>query len=398
MKVKTGYTYDDILLIPRYSSIRPDEVNVETTLGGYQFKLPFASAAMDTVTGADLAIKMIQAGALPVLHKNQPIDSQEQELLKVREAVGADKPIGVAVSCLPQDKERIDRLLEHSQIILFIDTAHGHTNAVDDTVKYIKNKSEVVVCAGNIVTAAAAEFLFSAGADIVKVGIGPSRICSTRVVAGVGHPQFSAVEDVCTFRDFSYPDKHVIADGGINQMGDLAKAIAAGADMVMMGGMFAGCIEAPGARIDGGTKVYRGMGSEQAMEQGSDSRYFQTGFGKKVAEGVSSYIAVSGSVTTKLKMLESALAISMGYLGAATLQDAKDCDYTVLTNAGIKEGMPYITNSETLASKISQQQEKIDELNKALYEAMAIFRSCVRELPDGSNRLSIGCFLRQYEH
>ena len=240
--------------------------------------------------------------------------------------------------------ERVDALVEAKVDCIVIDSAHGHSKNIIDTLKMVKSKyPDLQVIAGNIATGAAAKALIEAGVDAVKVGIGPGSICTTRVVAGIGVPQISAVMDVYEVaKQYGIP---VIADGGIKFSGDITKAIAAGADVCMMGSMFAGCDEAPGDfELFQGRKykVYRGMGSIAAMENGSKDRYFQTDAKKLVPEGVEGRVAYKGLLEDTVFQLMGGLRSGMGYCGAPTIPYLKENgQFVKISAASLKESHPH---------------------------------------------------------
>ena len=254
---------------------------------------------------------------------------------------------GAAVGVTADMMERVDALVNSKVDIITIDTAHGHSRGVLEAVKKVKEKyPELQVIAGNIATAAATEDLIKAGADCVKVGIGPGSICTTRVVAGVGVPQLTAVMDCVEIgKKYGIP---VIADGGIKYSGDVVKALAAGACAAMMGSLFAGCEEAPGEiEIFQGRsyKVYRGMGSLGAMANGSKDRYFQDGNKKLVPEGVEGRIAFKGSVTDTIFQMLGGIRAGMGYLGSKDLDTLYEtATFVVQTSAGLRESHPHDIN------------------------------------------------------
>lgn len=251
---------------------------------------------------------------------------------------------GAAVGVTGDMMERVAALVKSSVDVITIDTAHGHSNGVLQAVKKIKeNYPELQIIAGNIATGEATRDLIEAGADCVKVGIGPGSICTTRVVAGVGVPQLTAVMDcVEVAEEYGVP---VIADGGIKYSGDIVKALAAGAKIVMMGSMFAGCEESPGeTEIYQGRsyKVYRGMGSLAAMASGSKDRYFQEGNKKLVPEGVEGRVPFKGYVTETIYQLLGGIRSGMGYLGAKTLVDLyENATFVVQSAAGLRESHPH---------------------------------------------------------
>ncbi|MCM1990159.1 IMP dehydrogenase [Oceanirhabdus seepicola] len=254
---------------------------------------------------------------------------------------------GAAVGITANMMERVQALFNVDVDVITLDTAHGHSKGVIDGVRKIKeNYPELQVIAGNVATAEATRALIEAGADCVKVGIGPGSICTTRIVAGVGVPQLTAVMD-CAEEGEKY-GVPVIADGGIKYSGDVVKALAAGAKIAMMGSMFAGCEEAPGeTEIYQGRsyKVYRGMGSLGAMAKGSTDRYFQEGNKKLVPEGVEGRVAFKGSVSETIFQLLGGIRSGMGYLGAKTLVEmAESARFVVQSSAGLKESHPHDIN------------------------------------------------------
>lgn len=251
---------------------------------------------------------------------------------------------GAAVGVTADMMERVDALVKVNVDVITVDTAHGHSRGVIDAVAKIKAKHpKLQVIAGNIATAEAARDLIEAGADCIKVGIGPGSICTTRVVAGVGVPQLTAVMDcVEEAEKYGIP---VIADGGIKYSGDVVKALAAGAKVVMMGSMFAGCAESPGeTEIYQGRsyKVYRGMGSLSAMASGSKDRYFQEDNKKLVPEGVEGRVAYKGHVSDTIYQLVGGIRSGMGYLGAKTLTDLyNDANFVIQSSSGLRESHPH---------------------------------------------------------
>ena len=468
--VAEGLTYDDVLLIPAYSEVLPRDVDTSTWLTKkIRLKIPLVSAAMDTVTGADLAIAIAQAGGLGMLHKNMSIEQQAAEVRKVKrsesgmiqdpltlneEAVVGDafqimrensiggipiidakgklvgivtnrdlrfqkdmtRPIrevmtheqlvvaplgtdleqaeailqnykieklpvvdpdgilrglitfkdiqkfrhypnaakdshgrllvGAAVGVTHDTMERVQALVTAGVDVVTIDTAHGHSKGVIDKLKEVKQAfPELQVIVGNVATGAAAKALAEAGADGVKVGIGPGSICTTRIIAGVGVPQLYAVYECAkALEGTGIP---VIADGGIKQTGDIPKAIAAGASTIMAGSLFAGVEEAPGETIiyEGRKfKSYRGMGSVEAMEQGSKDRYFQDvedDIKKLVPEGIVGRVAYKGTLAEVVYQYVGGLRASMGYCGAANIEALQQAQFVKITGAGLRESHPH---------------------------------------------------------
>lgn len=250
--------------------------------------------------------------------------------------------VGAAVGSGKEHMERAEALIEAETDVIVVDTAHGHSKYVIDFVKHLKkNHPEVEVIAGNVATAAAAKDLIAAGADAIKVGIGPGSICTTRIIAGIGVPQLTAIMDVATVATKSKIP--VIADGGIKYSGDIVKALAAGATSVMMGSLLAGTDESPGEEIlyqGRSYKSYRGMGSLGAMKDGSADRYFQdeNAESKLVPEGVEGMVPFKGSLSTTIHQLLGGLRAGMGYLGSANIQQLQDkAEFIRITEGGLRE-------------------------------------------------------------
>jgi IMP dehydrogenase len=463
-------TYDDVLLVPAYSEVLPRETNTASKLTSkIKLNIPIVSAAMDTVTEADLAIAMALEGGLGFIHKNMTIAQQAEQVRKVKrsqsglildpvtlsvnstvqdaenimrefkiggipvvdgngkllgiitnrdlrfqkdlsvavetimtkenlvtapESITLDKAetilqkykieklpivnkkgkltglitfrdiqkkknkpnacndsfgrlrVGAAVGVTPDLLERIEALKNAGVDVISIDTAHGHSKGVIDAAKRVKKKfSGMDVIVGNIATGDAAKALAKAGADAVKVGVGPGSICTTRVVAGVGLPQLSAVYEAAkALKGSGVP---VIADGGIRFSGDIVKALAAGADSVMVGSLLAGTDEAPGEMIiyEGRKfKSYRGMGSLEAMEVGSKDRYFQDvedDIKKLVPEGISGRVPFKGLVSEVLYQMVGGLRAGMGYCGAKNVEALKKSRFVKITAAGVTESHPH---------------------------------------------------------
>ena len=330
-------TFDDVLLRPAYSEVLPREVSLKTRFSrNISLDIPFASAAMDTVTEARMAIAMAREGGIGVLHKNMDAEAQAAEVRKVK-AKGLNVAAGVGITA--DALERVKALVEAGVDAIVLDSAHGHSKGVMDKLREVKAAFpglDVVV--GNIATAEAAEDLIAAGADALKVGIGPGSICTTRIVAGVGVPQLTAIAEVAEAAAGRVP---VIADGGLRYSGDIVKALAAGADSVMCGSLFAGTDEAPGEveEIDGVLyKGYRGMGSVDAMKAGSADRYFQDKSKKLVPEGIVGRVPSRGPVADTIYQMVGGLRSGMGYLGAENLEQLYEkARYVEISAAGLKE-------------------------------------------------------------
>lgn len=253
--------------------------------------------------------------------------------------------VGAAIGVSDDWEKRLNKLVEANVDVISIDTAHAHSKSVIDLLKIIKSNYDIEVIVGNIATADAAKTLVKAGADAIKVGVGPGSICTTRIIAGVGVPQLSAVYDVAhSVKGSNVP---VIADGGIRFSGDISKAIAAGADSVMIGSLFAGTEETPGDIIiyEGRKyKAYRGMGSVEAMEEGTKDRYFQQNEEnpkKLVPEGIVGRVPYKGNVSEVIYQLIGGLRAGMGYVGADNIKKLRDAQFVRITNAGSIEGHPH---------------------------------------------------------
>ena len=462
-----GITFDDVLLVPAYSEVIPNQVDVSTYLTKkVKLNIPFMSAGMDTVTEHRMAIAMARQGGIGIIHKNMSIEAQAEEVDKVKrsengvitdpfylspehtlkdadELMGKFRISGVPITegkrlvgiitnrdlkfeedfskkikeCMTSENlvtakegitmmeakkilakarveklpivdddfnlkglitikdiekqikypnsakdahgrllcgaavgitanvlERVEALVNAKVDVIVLDSAHGHSANVIRCVKMIKEKfPEVQVIAGNVATGAATKALIEAGVDAVKVGIGPGSICTTRVVAGIGVPQVSAVMDCYEVaREYGIP---IIADGGIKYSGDVTKALAAGGSVCMMGSMFAGCDESPGTfELYQGRKykVYRGMGSIAAMENGSKDRYFQSDAKKLVPEGVEGRVAYKGYVEDTVFQMLGGLRAGMGYCGAHNIKELQETSQFVkISAAALRESHPH---------------------------------------------------------
>ena len=341
--IKEALTFDDVALVPQYSSILPHETITKTELSkNLKLNIPLLSSAMDTVTESKMAIAIAKSGGLGIIHKNLNPKKQALEVQKVKKN---NMIVGAAVGTNEKDIDRVYKLLESKVDLIVVDTAHGHTKKVLTIIKKIKKISKnSIVCAGNIATGKAAKFLADSGVDIVKVGIGPGSICTTRLVTGIGVPQLSAILDVKKALK-NYKTK-IISDGGIKFSGDISKAIAAGADAVMIGSLFAGTTESPGKIFKYKGKLYknfRGMGSAGAMSAGSADRYFQKknkNISKYVAEGVEGIVQFKGPLNKIIYQLVGGLKSSMGYMGSKTIKDLqKKSEFVKITKAGFYESM-----------------------------------------------------------
>jgi len=342
--LKESLTFDDVTLVPQFSSILPSEASIETSLGPkLNLRVPFLSSAMDTVTESKMAIAVAKEGGLGIIHRNLSIKQQCNEVKKVK---NKKLIVGAAIGTSKEDIVRANKLIENNVDLLVIDTAHGHSKKVLLTLKKLKKiVKKIPICAGNIATAESAKVLANEGADILKVGIGPGSICTTRIVSGIGVPQISAVMEVKKGIRKNKKVK-IISDGGVKFLGDAAKALAAGADAVMMGSVFAGTEESPGKKFKYKKKLYksfRGMGSIGAMMDGSSGRYFQKNYKdrtKFIPEGVEGRVAYKGKVERIIYQLKGGLKSSMGYIGAKDIKILqKKSKFVKITKAGFYESM-----------------------------------------------------------
>ena len=342
--IKEALTFDDVTLVPKYSTILPSNVTTKTKLSkNLTLKIPLLSSAMDTVTESKMAIAMAEAGGIGVIHRNLSIKKQILEIRKVKKK---KLIVGAAVGAGEEEIKRAKAIVKENINLIVVDTAHGHSKKVAEIIKKIKKikSSKTTLCAGNIATPEAAKFLLKLGVDVVKVGIGPGSICTTRLVAGIGVPQLSAILNVR--EKLKSKNVKIISDGGIKFSGDIAKALAAGADAVMIGSLFAGSTEAPGKLIKKKGVLYknfRGMGSVGAMNKGSADRYFQkkqTDTSKYVPEGVEGLVKFKGKVDKIIYKLIGGLKSSMGYLGSKEVNGLRNKpEFVKITKAGFYESM-----------------------------------------------------------
>ncbi|KAJ1609978.1 inosine-5-monophosphate dehydrogenase [Cryptosporidium canis] len=376
-----GLTFEDILLVPNYSEVLPKDVCLETKLTrNVPLRIPLVSSAMDTVTEHMMAIEMARLGGIGIIHKNMDIESQVNEVLKVKNWINLQKEAakasqdeqsagsGLAESTQNQEEadslyananldgegrlrvgaaigvnelERAKLLVEAGVDVIVLDSAHGHSLNVLKTLREIKSRMKVDVIAGNVVTEEAVTELIENGADGIKVGIGPGSICTTRIVAGVGVPQITAIE-MCSSIGNKY-GVPIIADGGIRYSGDIGKALAVGASCVMIGSILAGTEESPGEKELVGDVVYknyRGMGSIGAMKNGSGDRYFQDkrSESKMVPEGIEGRVKYKGNAEGVVYQLVGGLRSCMGYLGSKNVDELwKKSKYIEITSSGLRE-------------------------------------------------------------
>lgn len=375
---KEGITFDDVLLIPAESHVLPNEVDFSTQLApNLKLNIPLISAGMDTVTEGRMAAAMAKMGGLGVVHKNLSIQAQADEVRLAKNTpvtaedthASVDKDgkllVAAAVGVTSDTFERAEALFEAGADAIVIDTAHGHSAGVLRKIKEIRDHfPHNTLIAGNVATAEGTRALFEAGVDVVKVGIGPGSICTTRVVAGVGVPQLTAIYDAADVaREFGKP---IIADGGIKYSGDVVKALAAGGNAVMLGSMLSGTEEAPGDVQQGSdgrlVKSYRGMGSVGAMSQqhGSSDRYFQGGVNeanKLVPEGIEAVVSYKGTVSNVVYQILGGLRSGMGYCGAENIDKLiETAQFVRISNAGLRESHPH----DVMMSKAAPNYGGID--------------------------------------
>ena len=354
----TALTFDDVLLVPAYSEVLPREVSTKARFTrNISLNIPIVSAAMDTVSEKAMAIMLARKGGISVVHKNMGIEAQARQIREVKEypAEGDKIPcldaegrlrVAAGVGITADVLDRVTALVEAGVDAIVLDSAHGDSHGVVEALRKIKTVyPELDTVVGNIATAEAAVRLIEAGADSLKVGIGPGSICTTRIIAGVGVPQISAIYDVAKAAEGS--GIPVIADGGLRYSGDIVKALAAGGDSVMIGSMFAGTDEAPGEIFEENGrkfKSYRGMGSVDAMKAGSRDRYFQDGEDstkKLVPEGVVARVPYKGSVGDIIYQLVGGIRSGMGYCGTADIDALHTARFVRITANGLVENHPH---------------------------------------------------------
>lgn len=355
---KDALTFDDVLLVPQYSEITPDMADVSTKLTNtFKMNVPFLSAAMDTVSEHKLVTALALAGGLGIIHKNMSIADQAKEVEMVKnyefdnekyKRVLIDKKgrlcVGAAIGVTADMMDRVHALMDAGVDVFVLDSAHGDSKNIINAIKNLRLEyPSMELIAGNVATYEGALDLMKAGASAVKVGMGPGSICTTRIIAGIGVPQLQAVMDCArASKEMNIP---IIADGGIKYSGDVVKALAGGANTVMLGGLFATCEEAPGDIFESNGKkyrTYRGMGSIEAMAKGSTDRYFQTGHKKFVAEGVQGIVEVKTTVEELVFQLIGGLKAGMGYCGSKdipTLQEKGT--FIKITNNALLESHPH---------------------------------------------------------
>lgn len=339
VNIREGLTFDDVLLEPQASAVSRSKVALETKLTKkIKIKIPIVSAAMDTVSELSMAFSLGALGGIAVLHRNCSVQKQVAWVKSLKK-----KKLLAAAAVGPGDLERARTLDRAGCDVIVVDTAHAHNLRAISSAREIKRKIKAQLVVGNIGTREAAAEICKF-ADAVKVGIGPGSICTTRVVAGIGVPQLTAIMDVVAVA--AKKNIPVIADGGMRYSGDVVKALAAGASSVMLGSMLAGTRESPGKliKIKGELyKSYRGMGSFGAMQSGrSTDRYFQKGAKKYVPEGVEGAIRYKGPLSTVVEQIIGGLKSGMGYIGAKDIPSMRQqARFIRITNAGLRESHPH---------------------------------------------------------
>ncbi|MEK7613653.1 MAG: IMP dehydrogenase [Patescibacteria group bacterium] len=333
-----GLTFDDVLLEPRKTSVMRNEASVKTQFSkNITIDIPLIAAASDTVSEPALAIALAKAGGIAVLHRNCSVEDQ---LAMVREVKKAGVKVAAAIG--PTDVERARLLDEAGVDAVVMDCAHAHAPGIIEAAKKIKSFLKADFVVGNIVTAEAARD-FAPYADAFKVGIGPGSICTTRIVSGVGVPQLTAIQNVVSVAHKKQIP--VIADGGIRASGDMVKAFAMGASSVMLGSLFAGTEEAPGdvVVVSGKKyKVYRGMGSKEALEKRHAVDRYAQDVGNHTPEGISGMVPFRGTVKEFTNQMVNGIRSGMGYIGAPTISDIKkQARFIRITSAGLMESHPH---------------------------------------------------------
>jgi IMP dehydrogenase len=358
-----GLTFDDVLLLPGYTDFFREIATTDVQLtANIRLKIPVFSSPMDTVTESAMAIAIAKMGGMGIIHRSMSISDQVEQLKIVKNTVLAidhenqatnQKGIllcGTAVGASPDFEERVRALADAGTDLFVLDTAQGFAQYIIEYIKTIKSITNVPVMGGNVVTYDGARALIDAGADVLRVGMGPGSICTTRIVTGVGVPQLTAISEVKRAVLDSGANVKVIADGGIKQIGDIAKAIAFGADAVMLGSLLAGFDQCPGETIEFNEqkyKLYRGMGSIGAMQKGGAARYGQVGDNAKrlVAEGVEGMVKHKGDVEDFLFQIQGGLKSACYNIGGRNLQEFQEkVKYIKISTASFSESMPHSIN------------------------------------------------------
>ncbi|MCL4418962.1 IMP dehydrogenase [Patescibacteria group bacterium] len=358
-----GLTFDDVLLLPDYSDFVRQEIDLSASLTKkIKLSIPFVSAPMDTVTEAKLAIALAKIGGIGVIHRNLSVGDQAREVGKVKKE---KLLVGAAVGA-SSFEERVKALVKAGADLIVVDSAHGFSKGVIEATKYIKKNFKVEVISGNIATADGARALIKAGADALRVGMGPGAICTTRIISGMGVPQITALFEIYKIsKEAKIP---IIADGGIRYSGDMVKALAAGASTVMMGGFFAQAQESPGKTVllrreqvpsrflsvfnkkheTYRFKEYRGMGSQAAMKKGvrvkSEDEFHGKSYKDRVliAEGIEGLVPVKGTVKELVDQVVGGIKSGMYYVGAKNIKELwQKARFIQITQASLTESHPH---------------------------------------------------------
>jgi IMP dehydrogenase len=343
--VMDGITFDNVLLLPGYADFKRQDVVIASNLHPtINLSLPVVSSPMDTVTEEAMATALASAGGLGIIHRNLTIADQATMVANVK---NKQLLVGAAVGAGQDLEDRVTALVNAHCDVVVVDSGHGFTKFIIEAVKLIKSKyPQQVVMAGNVATADGAKALVEAGTDILRVGMGPGSICTTRIITGMGVPQLTAIAEAV--KGVSDKPVSIVADGGIKQIGDIAKAFGFGAHAVMVGSLLAGFDESPGEKVElnGKTyKQYRGMGSVTAMQNGSAERYGQTKDIEKrklIAEGVEGLVPYKGLVLDYLEQVSGSLRSSFYYIGAKTMDEFHTkAKFIRITAAGMRESHPH---------------------------------------------------------
>lgn len=331
--IKIGYSFDDLFILPALSSVEPNTAKLDSMLTkDIRLKIPLISSPMDTVTESSLAIALAESGAIGAIHRNMPVEREVEEVKKVKERVGNENStvdgnnrLMVIAATGPFDMERAKALDSSGADVILVDCAHGHNLNVIESVNRIKKEIGCEIIVGNIATVEAVESYLPAEPDAFRVGLASGSICSTKIATGIGVPQASAVYDVyLKARNYGIP---IISDGGIRTGGDIVKALALGADSVMIGSLFAGTFEAPGEVLDGSLlglsgkyKLYRGMGSKSVIKD--TDRYMK--LQKYASEGMEAVVPYKGGAKELVEELACSIRQGMGYVGARNITDLRE--------------------------------------------------------------------------
>ncbi len=333
MPITRGLTFDDVLLVPNYANESRDDGHIATRLGEYWFKIPIISANMDTITGIDMAAAMAKLGGLGILHRFMSVEENVSAYKEVRK-YNFSCNTGVSIGVGGSEIRRAEELYHAGARLFCVDIAHAHSKAVGKTISYLKKRyDDIYIIAGNVATREGANYLDSKGADAIKVGIGAGSVCTTREVTGFGVPQLTAIMDCARI------DKPIIADGGIRTSGDAVKALAAGATMVMLGGMLAGTDE-----ICGYQGTYRGMASKEAREarEAGGITEAMARAGEAATEGISITVDSKGSVAGVIKEIIGGIKSGLSYCGAKNLDELRrKAVFMEVTSSSTKEGTPH---------------------------------------------------------